>query len=159
MMSKDRRSAVLAGLLALPILAAAGSAGGQDAFITDHVGVGIDHTYTQRVRHGAALNRVGAAEAIDVLNRPAARRRPARHPPQEPVAIPVGGLRGLLAQRGLDTAGLLDSPGAIDEPLTGTRPGNRPTPYVRLSESEQVFGFSFKIQPPSKAADPVSPRL
>jgi hypothetical protein len=160
MMSKVRRSAVLAGLLVLPILAAAGSAGAQGAFIAVHVGVGIDHTHmrTQRVRHGATPNRVGAAEAIDVLNRAAAQRQPARPPPQAPVATPVGGLRGLLAQRRLDTAGLLNSPGASDGPLPGARPGNRPTPYVRLGEGEQVFGFSFKIQPPSQAADPASPR-
>lgn len=158
MMSKDRRCAVLAILVALPLAAATGSAGASDAPFkaTVDVGVGIDHT--MHARNRVVRSRVGAVDAIDLLNRPVAQPLPMRNPPQGPAPSPIGGLRGLLVQGVLDSATLLLPWGPSDGRATTARPKGRPMPYIRFGEGEQVFGLSFKIQPPPQAPELPSPR-
>lgn len=153
-MSKDRRRAVLAVFVVLPFVAAAGSAGATDAPSNANVGVGIDHT--MHARSSVAAGWVSAVDAIDLLNRPTAHPVPTRRPPQGTVASPIGGLRGLLQGR-LEAATLLLPSGQPDGRLIGPRPSGRAMPYIRFGEGEQVFGFSFKIQPPPQAPELTSP--
>jgi hypothetical protein len=161
MMSKDRPRAVLAVLLALSFVTGAGSAGATDAPHSAHVGFGIDHT--ARARIATAQGQVSAVDAVDrlirpVLNRLVAQPLPTRQPPQAPAPTPISGLRGLLAHGGLDAAlSLLPSDGTDGRVVTSRR-ANRAAPYIRFSEDEQVFGFSFKIQPPPQAPEVASPR-
>src|SRR5687768_8088373 len=140
MMSKDWRCAVLAILVALPLTAAAGSAGASDALFTADIGVGIDHT--MQARSDVAQGRVGAVDAIDLLSRPIAQPLPTRHPPQGAVPSPIGGLRGLLVEGVLNSATLLLPSGPSDGQATARRPKDRPMPYIRFGEGEHVFGFS-----------------
>ncbi len=155
MMSKDRLRAVLVGLFALSFVTGAGSAGATDAPLAMSVGAGIDHT--MRVHVIAARGRVSAADAVDMLNRPIAQPLPTRQPPQGPVPSPISGLRGLFTQGGLGVALSALSSGPSGERLTQARRANRAAPYVRFSEDEQVFGFSFKIQPPAQVPESSSP--
>lgn len=149
-MSKDWRRAVLAGFVALPFLAAAGTAGASDAPLAVTVGVGIDHT--QHVRVEAVRGRIGAVDAIDTLNRPAPRPVPIPNP-----ISTIAGLRGLVVQGAIDRAGLLLPSGSSDRQLTTYRSTSRAKPYVRFSEDEQVIGLSFKIQPPPQVPEVSSP--
>jgi hypothetical protein len=151
-MAKDRRRAVLAGLVALPFLAAAGSAGASDALpLVATVGVGIDHT--MHAYRGSAEGLVGAVDAVGQLSRSIAQPMPTRYSPPGGVPQAIGGLRGLPVGRAIDTAGLVLSSDLSSAELTASRPDNRPMPYVRFSETERVFGLSFKIQPPPAAPE------
>jgi len=161
MMSKDRPRAVLAVLVALSFVAGAGSAGATDASVVVSlgavsVGVGIDHTMRTHVL--AAQGQVGAIDAIDRLNRPIAQPLPTRQPAQDAARTPISGLRGLLDQGGLDSALSALPSGRSGEPATASRRASRAAPYVRFSDDEQVFGFSFKIQPPPQAPEVSAPR-
>lgn len=98
-------------------------------------------------------NRVGAAAAIDRLNFPAKQDTSIRPALRGSTPIPLVGLRGILAPGTVDADGLLTGSAAFDGQPAGSRTGNRPMPYVRFGEGEQVYGFSFKIQPPPPAPD------
>jgi hypothetical protein len=153
MMSKDRSRAVLAVLVALPLWAAAGSAGATDAPTPVNVGVGID--YTMHVSASAISVGVGAANAVDLLTQPIAQASPTRPAPRALVPNLANGLRGLHAPSAIDSAGLAQ-PRSSDEWVT-KRPNKGPMPYVRFSEEERVLGLSFKIQPPPQVPEVVTP--
>jgi len=103
------------------------------------------------VHHG-----IGAAAAVDRLSRAAKQDAVIGHLPHESGSKPLAGLRGLLVPGTIDGDGMLAGPTAFDDQPASPRNGNRPMPYVRFGEGEQVYGFSFKIQPPPQAPDPAS---
>lgn len=153
-MSKDRRRAVLAGLFALSVMTGAGSAGAQNAFTTARVGAGID--YTQRVHPGAVQHGIGAATALERLSRPVKQDKAIEYLPRGSSPIPVGGLRGLLTPSAINSDGLLAGSAVFDGQPPGPRASNRPMPYFRFGEGEQVYGLSFKIQPPPQVPEPTA---
>ena len=157
MMAKDRQRAGLAILVALAFFAGAGSAGATDAPLATGIGAGIDHSI--RARSEAAQGQVGAAAAIDLLNRPAAQLLPTRPSPHGLVPTPIRGLRGLIAQDNLDIAlsAAPSAPGGAQ--WTPPRRTNQASPYVRIREYERVLGISFKIQPPPQTPEPAAPDL
>ena len=154
-MSKDRRRAVFAIVLALSLGAGAGSAGATDAPLAASIGAGIDHT--MRAPVSAVRSQVSVVDAIDRLNRPAAQPLPARQPLQALAPPAIRGLRGLVVPGGLDVALSALSPGPSNERVTTPRPFSRAAPYVRFSEQEQVLGLSFKIEPPPPVPEMTSP--
>jgi len=157
MMSKDRRHAGLVVLVALISLSGASSAGATDAPIAAGIGAGIDHT--KRAPIEAAQGQVSAAVAVDLLNRPAVQPLPMRPTPQGLAPAPIGGLRGLVVQGGLDVAFSGPSPAPTGAQWVPARRTSQASPYVRIREYERVLGVSFKIQPPQQTLEPASPGL
>ena len=155
-MSKVRSRAVLAVLVALPLWAAAGSAGATDAPSVADVGAGID--YTMQVPAAAASADIGAANALDLLAHPIIQTGPTRPVRQALVPGLTAGLRGLRAPTAIDSAGLVQFRSS-DEWVSKAPSYKGPKPYVRFSEEERVFGLSFKIQPPPQVPEVASPSL
>ena len=146
-MVKDRPRAVLAVLFALPLLAGAGSVGAAEPRPAAPIGAGIDFT-THATVNGRRAG-FGAADAVNLGNRPAVRAAPA------PVAPKASGPRAIVGLRGLAASGALQ--GALpvihrpsDEWVSKPLWPGRAAPYFRFSEDERVLGLSFKIRPPPR---------
>lgn len=153
-MSKDRPRAGLAVSLALFCVTGAGSAGAEGVSLAVGIGAGINHTLRAPVE--AANGRVSVVDAIDVLSRSAIQPPTTRQPSQGPALTPIGGLRGLLAQGGLDALIAVPTPVRAGERWTAAPRISRAAPYIRFSEDERVLGISFKIQPPQQTREPTS---